>query len=253
LIGKRNMERYNRAFDSQETNPSFFSGLVEETRHICFDRVLALVFLVFTAPLFLAAAISIKLSSPGPILFRQKRLTRGECEFEIYKFRTMFVDFDKYARGIQVKGSSTAITPVGRFLRRTKIDELPQLLNILKGDMCFVGPRPELPRRLGQYSAPARIVFTVRSGITSPASILLAHEESIMDEVQDPERFYIQKLMPIKIDLNLYYISRRSFFLDLRVMLATFFKVIGYNKAQQLFADSRMAIFEERLTELKED
>lgn len=245
------MERFYSAPEPQEKEPSFLSRLVEETCNVCFDRVLAVVFLVFTSPLFLVAAIAIKLTSNGPILFRQKRLTRGEREFVILKFRTMFADFDKDARGIQVKGNSTAITSVGRFLRRTKIDELPQLFNILMGDMSFVGPRPELPRRLGHYSAPARAVFALRSGITSPASILLAHEEKIMEEVQDPESFYIQKLMPLKIDLNLYYISRRSFFLDLRIILATVCRVIGFNKAQLLFADSRMAIFEERLAELK--
>ena len=175
----------------------------------------------------LIVGILVKLSSPGPILFRQKRLTLGAQEFVILKFRTMQTNFDASAKGIQVRGNSAAITPIGKFLRRSKLDELPQLFNILIGDMSFVGPRPELPRRLEYYSESDRKVFSVRSGVTSPASILLADEEYLMNKVKDPEKFYLQVLMPFKIEVNLDYVVNCSLGADLRVIIATILKILG--------------------------
>jgi lipopolysaccharide/colanic/teichoic acid biosynthesis glycosyltransferase len=192
-----------------------------------FDFCLALVAMILLVPLFAAVALAVKLSSPGPILFRQRRLTMGMREFVILKFRTMRTDFDKDARGIQVKGSSLAITPVGRVLRKTKLDELPQLFNILVGDMSFVGPRPELPRRLQYYSASDKEIFAVRSGVSSPASVILANEEYLMEHVADPEQFYIDTIMPYKIELNKDYLFRLSLLLDLSVIIATGLRILG--------------------------
>lgn len=190
-----------------------------------FDIVASFCGIVILLPIMIIVGIIIKVTSPGPILFKQKRLTIGMREFTIYKFRSMRTDFDKEAKGIQVKGSSSAITPIGKIIRKTKLDELPQLFNILIGDMSFIGPRPELPRRLQYYSERDKGIFKVRSGISSPASIVFSDEEYLMDQVKDPEKFYIEQIMPYKIDLNLYYVATRSFWNDIYLIIATFLKI----------------------------
>lgn len=190
-----------------------------------FDIVASFCGIVILLPIMIIVGIIIKVTSPGPILFKQKRLTIGMREFTIYKFRSMRTDFDKEAKGIQVKGSSSAITPIGKIIRKTKLDELPQLFNILIGDMNFIGPRPELPRRLQYYSERDKGIFKVRSGISSPASIVFSDEEYLMNQVKDPEKFYIEQIMPYKIDLNLYYVATRSFWNDIYLIIATFLKI----------------------------
>lgn len=190
-----------------------------------FDIVASFCGIVILLPIMIIVGIVIKVTSPGPILFKQKRLTIGMREFTIYKFRSMRTDFDKDAKGIQVKGSSSAITPIGKIIRKTKLDELPQLFNILVGDMSFIGPRPELPRRLQYYSERDKGIFKVRSGISSPASIVFSDEEYLMNQVKDPEKFYIEQIMPYKIDLNLYYVEARSFWNDIYLIIATFLKI----------------------------
>lgn len=190
-----------------------------------FDIVASFCGIVILLPIMIIVGIIIKVTSPGPILFKQKRLTIGMREFTIYKFRSMRTDFDKEAKGIQVKGSSSAITPIGKIIRKIKLDELPQLFNILIGDMSFIGPRPELPRRLQYYSERDKGIFKVRSGISSPASIVFSDEEYLMNQVKDPEKFYIEQIMPYKIDLNLYYVATRSFWSDIYLIIATFLKI----------------------------
>lgn len=190
-----------------------------------FDIVASFCGIVILLPIMIIVGIIIKVTSPGPILFKQKRLTIGMREFTIYKFRSMRTDFDKEAKGIQVKGSSSAITPIGKIIRKIKLDELPQLFNILIGDMSFIGPRPELPRRLQYYSERDKGIFKVRSGISSPASIVFSDEEYLMNQVKDPEKFYIEQIMPYKIDLNLYYVATRSFWNDIYLIIATFLKI----------------------------
>ena len=192
-----------------------------------FDIVASFCGIIFLFPIMLVVGIIIKLTSKGPILFKQRRLTINAKEFTIYKFRSMRTDFDKDAKGIQVKGSSNAITPIGKIIRKTKLDELPQLFNILMGDMSFIGPRPELPRRLKYYSERDKGIFKVRSGISSPASIVFSDEEYLMNQVKDPEEFYIEQIMPYKIDLNLYYVETRNFWNDIYLIIATFLKILN--------------------------
>lgn len=187
---------------------------------------MASVGILLTWPIMIIVAILIKSTSKGPVLFKQKRLTIGMKEFEIYKFRSMRIDYDKDGRGIQTKGSSSAITPVGKFIRKTKLDELPQFFNIIKGDMSFVGPRPELPRRLQYYNESQKEMFNVRSGISSPASIVFSDEEYLMNQVKDPERFYIEQIMPYKIELNKYYVDNQSFWGDIWIIVVTLLKII---------------------------
>ena len=202
-----------------------------------FDILASFLGIIFFLPLMVLTGLIIKFTSPGPILFKQKRLTIGVREFTIYKFRSMRTDFDKDAKGIQVKGSSSAITPIGKFIRKTKIDELPQLFNILIGDMSFIGPRPELPGRLKYYSERDKGIFKVRSGISSPASIVFSDEEYLMNQVSDPERFYIEQIMPYKIELNLYYVENRTFWNDIYLIIATFLKIINKAKIQWIVSD----------------
>lgn len=213
------------------------------------DFLLALTILLLCSPVLVLVALVIKFSSRGPVLFKQTRLTRNAKEFTIYKFRTMHTNFDREGRGIQIKASSQAITSVGRILRRTKLDELPQLFNILRGDMSFVGPRPELPRRLRYYSPKDMHVFDVLSGITSPASIVFSDEEFLMEKVDNPEVFYVQRIMPLKISLNLYYIDKKSFIYDLKIVLTTLLKLFFRLKLTGVVSDQNLLICKSQLRE----
>lgn len=214
-----------------------------------FDFCLALFGLALTWPIMLLVAIIIKLTSPGPVLFRQKRLTKGMKEFTIFKFRSMRTDFDKDAKGIQVKGSSTAITPIGKFIRKSKLDEFPQLFNILRGDMSFVGPRPELPRRLKYYNDQQKEIFQVRSGISSPASIVFSDEEYLMEQVKDAEKYYIEQIMPYKIELNRYYLGKVGLIYDTWMILATVLKIVNLVKPKQVVSDQNLLASHDKLVE----
>lgn len=202
-----------------------------------FDIVASLVGLIVFAPVMLIVAIVVKVTSPGPVLFSQKRLTKGMKEFSIYKFRSMVSNEFREKNTVQIKGSSSEITPIGKFMRKTKIDELPQFWNILKGDMSFIGPRPELPRRLKYYNDRQKEIFSVRSGISSPASIVFSDEEYLMNQVQDPEKFYIEQIMPYKIELNLYYINHQSFLYDIWLIVATLLKIVNRVKNEDVVKD----------------
>ncbi|SJZ57557.1 Sugar transferase involved in LPS biosynthesis (colanic, teichoic acid) [Cetobacterium ceti] len=205
-----------------------------------FDILGAAFGLIIFSPIMLVVAVIIKISSPGKVLFSQRRLTKGMREFNIYKFRSMRSNEFREKNSVQIKGSSSEITPIGRFIRKTKLDELPQLWNILKGDMSFIGPRPELPRRLKYYNERQKGIFQVRSGISSPASIVFSDEEYLMNQVKDPEKFYIEQIMPYKIELNLYYIKNRSFFGDIYLIVATFLKILNKIKNENIVKDREL-------------
>lgn len=205
-----------------------------------FDIVASLVGLIVFAPIMLIVAVIVKVTSPGPILFYQKRLTKGMREFNIYKFRSMVSNELREKNTVQIKGSSSEITSIGKFMRKTKLDELPQFWNILKGDMSFIGPRPELPRRLKYYDKRQKEIFSVRSGISSPASIVFSDEEYLMNQVQDPEKFYIEQIMPYKIELNLYYIEHQSFFYDIWLIIATLLKIVNRVKNEDVVKDKKL-------------
>lgn len=205
-----------------------------------FDIVASFLGLVLFSPLMLIVAVAIKITSKGPVIFSQRRLTQGMKEFNIYKFRSMVSNRDREKNSVQIKGNSSEITKIGKFMRKTKIDELPQLWNILKGDMSFIGPRPELPRRLKYYNDRQREIFKVRSGISSPASIVFSDEEYLMNQVSDPEKFYIEQIMPYKIELNLYYVENRNFFGDIFLIIATFLKIVNKIKNSQIVKDREL-------------
>lgn len=177
------------------------------------DVLAAAAGLLILSPLLLALALWVKLSSPGPIFYRARRVGRGGQLFHLYKFRTMVADADRQGPGITTAGDSR-ITPVGRFLRRTKLDELPQLLNVLKGEMSLVGPRPEDPRYVALYNAEQQRVLQVRPGITSPASLQYRNESELL-RGRDWETVYTQEILPHKLALELDYLQKRSVWRDL--------------------------------------
>lgn len=214
-----------------------------------FDIVASLIGLIVFAPVMLIIAIVVKMTSSGPVLFSQKRLTKGMKEFNIYKFRSMVSNEFREKNTVQIKGSSSEITPIGKFMRKTKLDELPQFWNILKGDMSFIGPRPELPRRLKYYNSRQKEIFSVRSGISSPASIVFSDEEYLMNQVEDPEKFYIEQIMPYKIELNLYYIENQNFFYDIWLIIATLLKIINRVKNEDVVKDNKLLAKKEKMVE----
>ena len=177
-------------------------------------------------PVFLLIALAIVIDDPGPVFYRQVRVGRGGRPFRIFKFRTMVVDADKKGLSITV-GRDSRITRVGAFLRKTKLDELAQLLNVLCGQMSFVGPRPEVPRYVELYTPYQRQVLLVRPGITDYASIAYRNENDLLAGADDPEKMYIETIMPDKIELNMKYLREISPLADLRLILKTVIAVIA--------------------------
>ena len=192
-----------------------------------FDIGISFVGLILLSPLILLAALAIKLDSPGPIMFRQKRIGKGFRPFLIYKFRTMVQGASDRRRSLTV-GDDPRITSSGRFLRRTKIDEIPQLINVLKGDMSFVGPRPEVPEFVELFREDYEETLTVRPGITDLASVKYRDEAAVLGHCNNPQEEYLRHVLPDKINLNKEYIRRSSFFFDLTLILKTVRKLFEY-------------------------
>jgi lipopolysaccharide/colanic/teichoic acid biosynthesis glycosyltransferase len=185
-----------------------------------FDVLVSAAALLLLSPLFLGVAIAIKLSSPGPIFHRAVRVGRHGVLFKLYKFRSMVVNADKIGAGITT-AHDPRITPIGRFLRRTKLDELPQLINVLRGEMSLVGPRPEDPRYVALYTEEQRRVLRARPGMTSLASVRYRNEQALLSG-DDWETRYIQQIMPDKLAIDLQYIERATLLSDLGVLWQTF-------------------------------
>jgi lipopolysaccharide/colanic/teichoic acid biosynthesis glycosyltransferase len=189
------------------------------------DVSLSLVGLLLLSPLLLVLAVLVKLDTRGPALYRAVRVGRNGRPFTLYKFRSMVVGAD--ALGPRVTGrEDRRITAIGRFLRRTKLDELPQLLNVLAGDMSFVGPRPEDPAYVAQYSDDEREVLRVRPGITSPATLVHHHEEELLTG-SDWEETYRRVLLPAKLQIEREYLQHRTLVGDLSVLFQTASVLVG--------------------------
>lgn len=188
-----------------------------------FDLCAALVGLILLLPMFGAVAIAIKLDSPGSVFFRGKRVGKNGNIFHIYKFRTMVADAAQRGPGITTSADSR-ITRVGRFLRRTKIDELPQLINVIKGEMSLVGPRPEDPMYVARYTSEQRRVLTVLPGITSAASLAFRNEEQLLQGAEW-ERVYLEEVMPRKLAIELAYLERQTWWTDLGLIVKTIFEI----------------------------
>lgn len=190
-----------------------------------FDLAGAALGLLLCAPLFALAALAIKLDSPGPVFFRQVRVGRHGRPFRIHKFRSMRARQPAGARPITV-GGDPRITRVGGVLRRWKLDELPQLIDVLAGSMSLVGPRPEVPEYVALYPEDLRrVVLSVRPGITDPASIRFRDENALLAGAADPEACYRERILPEKLRLQAEYVRGRSFAGDLRILFQTFAKI----------------------------
>ncbi|MEJ5998978.1 sugar transferase [Paucibacter soli] len=191
-----------------------------------FDILCAALGLALLAPLLLLLALWVKLDTPGPVFYRQERVGRHGRPFLIHKFRSMRVDD---VPGLQITvGADPRITRSGRFLRASKLDELPQLWDVLRGAMSLVGPRPEVPRYVALYPEELRrIVLSVRPGITDPASLQFRHESELLARAADPEREYVEVLMPQKLRLACAYVKTASLAQDLRVIARTLGALLG--------------------------
>ena len=206
-----------------------------------FDVIVALVGIIITFPIFVICAILIKINSKGPIIFRQKRVGKNENIFTLFKFRTMRFEANQNSAKITRKNDAR-ITSVGQILRWSKLDELPQLLNVFKGDMSFVGPRPEIPEIVVHYSEVQKNVLSVRPGIIGPAQIYGRNEsDAFPDDVEDTEKYYIEQILPKKIKIDLNYIEKSRFLYDLKLLLSgIWITIIGASQAQ-VFMESKIS------------
>ena len=191
-----------------------------------FDICLSFVSLCLVSPVLLLLAILVKLASPGPILYQGVRIGRHGTPFRILKFRTMIVDAERHG-GSATAGDDPRLTSIGKFLRRYKLDELPQLLNVLKGEMSFVGPRPEVPKYVDRYSQEERAVLQLRPGITDWASIWNSNEAAVLEGSSDPEKTYEELILPTKLALQRKYLQNHSCLTDLKILFHTFAKLVN--------------------------
>ena len=191
----------------------------------CFDIAASAMGLLFLMLPFIVIAVIIKVTSRGPVFFRQVRVGKNGKEFRIFKFRTMVVDAEK--KGMQITvGADSRITGIGKFLRKTKIDELPQLINVFVGQMSFVGPRPEVPKYVAMYSEYQRNILRIKPGITELASIVYRDENDVLAKSDDPEATYINDIMPKKIALNMEYMQKLGFWYDIKLIFMTFAAIL---------------------------
>jgi lipopolysaccharide/colanic/teichoic acid biosynthesis glycosyltransferase len=187
-----------------------------------FDLVFSIIALVLLVPLFVLVGLLIKLCGRGPVFFKQKRIGKNGKPFILYKFRTMHVLED--AGNVQFEpGNISRVTSIGKVLRKTKVDEFPQLINVLKGDMSLVGPRPEVEKWVAVYPERWKKILSVPPGITDNASIEFRHEEDLLLKSHDPEKLYKELVLPVKLLLYEFYVDHHSFFGDIKIMVKTIF------------------------------
>lgn len=191
-----------------------------------FDLFFATAGLILLSPMMLLIAIFIKWDSSGPVFFRQDRVGLHGRIFRIFKFRSMFADAEKSGLNITV-GSDRRITYIGKFLRTYKLDELPQLINVIIGNMSLVGPRPEIPRYVKLYPEEIKkVIFSVKPGITDYASIKFKDENIILNQYSNPEKAYIEEIMPIKLNYYKQYIKEHSVWIDFKLIILTFLAIL---------------------------
>lgn len=188
-----------------------------------FDLIASTIALCVLWPLFVVVAVWIKLDSKGPVFFKQTRVGLNEKNFEILKFRSMSVPRSPQTAGLLITvGQDSRVTKSGAFIRKTKLDELPQLINVLLGTMSIVGPRPEVPKYIACYTTEQKLcVLSVRPGITDNASIAFRDENEILGRALDPEKAYIEEVLPIKIALYMDYVKDNNFAKDIQIILKT--------------------------------
>lgn len=190
-----------------------------------FDIVASACGLILLSPLFFIVSVWIKLDSTGPVFYRQVRVGRYNKDFKIFKFRSMRVGADKGSL-VTIGGHDPRVTRIGYYLRKFKIDELPQLINVFIGDMSLVGPRPEVRHYVNYWTPEQLHVLDVRPGITDPASIKFRNENELMESAEDPESFYINVIMQEKLKLYLEYVHNASFWYDIKLIFKTIYTVV---------------------------
>jgi len=204
-----------------------------------FDILAAIIMVIILSPAFLVLSVAIKIDSKGPILFRQVRVTQYGKQFRIYKFRTMVNNADKIGTQVTTKNDAR-VTRVGKFLRKLRLDEIPQLFNIISGDMSFVGTRPEVVKYVKKYSDSMMATLLLRAGVTSEASIQFKDEEQLLANADNADETYINEVLPEKMRYNLNSMKEFSFFSEIRTMVRTFLAVI--EKDDESIKDARTAI-----------
>lgn len=191
-----------------------------------FDIVASGIGLILLSPLFVILAIWIKCDSIGPVFYKQVRVGRNNMDFQLFKFRSMRVGSDKKGL-ITVGGHDPRITRSGYYIRKYKLDEFPQLINVFKGDMSLAGPRPEVRKYVDMYTEEQMHVLDVRPGITDLASIRYRNENELLERVNDPDKYYVEVIMPDKLRINLEYVARHSFTFDIRLIFQTFRAIVS--------------------------
>ena len=191
-----------------------------------FDIVASGIGLILLSPLFVILAIWIKCDSIGPVFYKEVRVGRNNMDFQLFKFRSMRVGSDKKGL-ITVGGHDPRITRSGYYIRKYKLDEFPQLINVFKGDMSLVGPRPEVRKYVDMYTEEQMHVLDVRPGITDLASIRYRNENELLERVNDPDKYYVEVIMPDKLRINLEYVARHSFTFDIRLIFQTFRAIVS--------------------------
>ena len=191
-----------------------------------FDIVASRIGLILLSPLFIILTIWIKCDSIGPVFYKQVRVGRNNMDFQLFKFRSMRVGSDKKGL-ITVGGHDPRITRSGYYIRKYKLDEFPQLINVFKGDMSLVGPRPEVRKYVDMYTEEQMHVLDVRPGITDLASIRYRNENELLERVNDPDKYYVEVIMPDKLRINLEYVARHSFTFDIRLIFQTFRAIVS--------------------------
>jgi lipopolysaccharide/colanic/teichoic acid biosynthesis glycosyltransferase len=190
-----------------------------------FDIVFSFLGLVFLLPLLILIILIMKISTKGPVIYKQLRVGRNNNDFFIFKFRTMFVNADKFGL-LTVGERDSRVTKIGFYLRKFKLDELPQLVNVFYGDMSFVGPRPEVRKYVDLYNPMQLQVLNVRPGITDLASIEFRNENELLSSQEDPDSYYIEVIMPKKLQINLDYLKESTLFKDVWVIVKTFLAIV---------------------------
>lgn len=191
-----------------------------------FDIVFSALGIIILSPLFLLLWFAVKLESRGPVFFMQTRVGKNNIDFKLYKFRSMFLGSESHGQ-LTVGMRDPRITKIGFTLRKYKLDELPQLLNVLKGDMSLVGPRPEVRKYVNMYTPEQLNVLDVTPGITDYASIQFINENDLLANAQNPEEYYISHIMPKKLEMNLEYIKSNQPFKDISLILKTIYKIFS--------------------------
>ena len=191
-----------------------------------FDIISSIVVVLLGLPFFITIAVLILIDGKGGVFYKQERIGRYKCSFKLYKFRTMRPGSDNLGQ-LTIGSKDTRITTIGYYLRKYKLDEFPQLINVINGDMSIVGPRPEVVKYVNLYSEEQLNVLKVRPGLTDYASIIYFKENELLGKAKDPEKVYIQEIMPQKLALNTKYIREKGMLTDLKIILKTLLKIIN--------------------------